>query len=246
MKITKNKIINRILFEDNHLIIINKYGGIKVQPDSNNSPSHSSSHSSSSSIYTLIKEYIKITKNKQGNIYLGLVHRIDRLTSGVLILSKTSKSSSRLFNLFTNKIIIKKYIALINGNIFKNGKCEDYISDSTNPVKIISSNEYLLNNNNDNQYKIAKLSYEPIYHFTFRNNPCTVLEIQLETGRKHQIRCQLNKLGYSILGDNKYCQQPSYNSFGFIGLHSHEMTFPHPTKLNQVSSFPTIFSTIFY
>lgn len=235
-----------IIYEDNHLLVINKYGGIKVQPDKNINILFNLQNNLNNNLYNQIKDYIKRKKEKEGNVYLGIIHRLDLLTSGIIIFGKTSKSSSRLFNSFLKKEVHKVYISLVYGHINKGGICKDYINDTINPVKIISSKEYELQPYNLSQFKFAQLSYQPLYHFNFQNNPCTVLEIKLETGRKHQIRCQLNKLGHSILGDNKYCHNPTFNPHGFIGLHSYEIIFPHPTKKNNVSYYYIIFNFINY
>jgi 23S rRNA pseudouridine1911/1915/1917 synthase len=238
----------RIVFEDNHLLVLNKRGGELVQPAKANQMT-TTPLLSSLSLHSQLKEYLRIKYSKPGNVYLGLVHRLDRLTSGLLVFAKTSKAAARLCRFFVQKDIRKNYLALVHGKVLRGGLCESYIDDSLNPVKVLPFSSHAT----ASDYKYASLTYTPLEQFySSDSNICTALAIELETGRKHQIRAQMSAIGHPILGDTKYrakswLPSPGYSrshnphtltplDLRFIGLHSYELSFPHPTTHQPVRS----------
>ena len=205
----------QVIFEDNHLIVINKRPGDIVQGDK----------TGDMPLSEVVKLYLKEKYNKPGEAYLGVVHRLDRPTSGIVVFSKTSKALSRLNKAFANRDTHKVYWAIVK-NIPK--------SDSARLV------HYLKRNTKQNKSyahikpvedsKEAVLSYQRIqsldnYH---------VLEITLETGRHHQIRSQLSAIGCPIKGDLKYGFDRS-NKDASIHLHSKKLTITHPVRKEDIS-----------
>ena len=204
-----------ILYEDNHIIIVNKPPKIPVQKDK----------SGDESLTDIAKKYIKQTYNKPGNVYLGLPHRIDRPVSGIVILSKTSKSLSRMNELFRNKKINKSYWAIVEKEI--------------NPTQGVLIN-YLKKNQKKNKSFVGKknqkefLKAELKYFFLKKLNNYFLYEITLITGRHHQIRAQLSHQGSSIKGDIKYNAKRT-NKDGSINLHARKIEFIHPIQKTTIS-----------
>lgn len=204
---------SQILYEDNHLLIINKKVGQLVQGDK----------TGDESLLESIKNFIKVRDNKPGNVFLGLVHRIDRPTSGLVIYAKTSKALTRLTQMVKNREIKKTYWAVV---------AKEMIAPSQRLVHYLKKNE---KNNKAIVYprptdgaKEAILTYQTIKAL----DNYLLLEIDLETGRHHQIRTQLSKIGASIKGDLKY-GSPRSNPDGGIHLHARRLEFIHPvTKEN--------------
>lgn len=204
---------SQILYEDNHLLIINKKVGQLVQGDK----------TGDESLLESIKNFIKVRDNKPGNVFLGLVHRIDRPTSGLVIYAKTSKALTRLTQMVKNREIKKTYWAVV---------AKEMIAPSQRLVHYLKKNE---KNNKAIVYprptdgaKEAILTYQTIKAL----DNYLLLEIDLETGRHHQIRAQLSKIGASIKGDLKY-GSPRSNPDGGIHLHARRLEFIHPvTKEN--------------
>jgi len=199
-----------IIYEDNHLIVINKPVGILVQGDSTGDEPLSET----------VKLYIKKKYNKPGNVYLGVVHRLDRPTSGVLVFSKTSKALSRLNKQFSERETKKTYWAVVeNMPSQKEAKLIHHLKRNHKqnksyayPKPIPDSKKAVLN------YKLIKSLNN--YH---------LLEIDLETGRHHQIRAQLSDIGCTIKGDLKYGAKRS-NPNGGIHLHAKTLQLNHPVK----------------
>ena len=201
---------SNIIFEDNHLIIVNKPAGILVQGDK----------TGDKSLIDLVKEYLKIEYSKKGNVFLGLVNRIDRPTSGIVILSKTSKALSRMNSLIKNRKIKKFYWAIISKSFPKNeGILNGWFRKNSKLNK-----SYVYDNKVSNS-KLGSLKYNRIKDF----KKYSLFEIDLETGRHHQIRSQFSKLGYPIVGDLKYGAKRSLKD-GSIYLHSRRVIFEHPIK----------------
>ena len=204
---------DQIVFEDNHLLVINKRAGQLVQGDK----------TGDLSLLDLLKNFIKKRDQKPGNVFLGLVHRIDRPTSGLVIYAKTSKALSRLTQMVKNREIKKTYWAVVP-------KVE--IPKSQRLIHYLQKNE---KNNKSTVFpkategaKEAILNYEIIK--TLDN--FQLLEVDLETGRHHQIRAQLSKIGVPIKGDLKYGSARS-NPDGGIHLHARQLELVHPvTKEN--------------
>lgn len=200
---------NNIIYEDNHIIVVNKPINIPVQEDD----------SKDIDLLTLIKNYLKVKYNKPGNVYLGLVHRLDRPVGGIMIFAKTSKAASRLSDQIRTNKIKKTYYAVVHGKINDNGHFEDYLYKDTK-----TNTSYVTNKNKG---KIAILDYELI---DFKDN-FSLVKINLVTGRSHQIRVQFSSRGYPLVGDQRYNKKPikSIN----IALFARELTFIHPTTKEE-------------
>jgi len=207
--------ISDILFEDNHLIIVNKPCGILVQGDK----------TGDTPLLDIIKEYIKVKYSKQGNVFLGLVNRIDRPTSGIVIFAKTSKALSRM-NEKLKKREIKKLYWLIISNTFESreGKLEGWFKKDS------KKNKSFFNQEKQTNSKYGCLTYKKIQTL---EKYCKI-EVDLITGRHHQIRCNFSNIGYPILGDLKYGSKRSTKDGG-IYLHSRKVTFIHPVSKKEIS-----------
>lgn len=204
----------QVLYEDNHIIIINKRVGDIVQGD----------QTGDKPLSDVVKEFIKDKYKKPGNVFLGVVHRLDRPTSGLVIFAKTSKALERLNKMLREKQIDKTYWAIVKN---KPQKEQDTL------------NHYLKKNPKNNKSTVFKKeikdSKKAILHYKVINelNNYFLLEIDLETGRHHQIRCQLSKIGCPIKGDLKYGFDRS-NQGGGIHLHAREIRFTHPVTKNEI------------
>ena len=207
-------LIKRVIFEDNHIIIINKIPGELVQSDKTGDTSLSDS----------IKNYLKIKNNKPGSAYLGLVHRLDRPTSGVLVFAKTSKALARLNNQFKLRLTKKIYWALVDKKIPKN-----YTSLSNWMTRNRKKNKSKAHINKVPKSKFAQLNLKRIKEF----KKYCLLEIELLSGRHHQIRAQLSSIGFPIQGDIKY-GSPKANKDKSISLHSKSLSFTHPVSKKKL------------
>ena len=198
-----------INYEDNHLLVVEKPINIIVQED----------NTKDKDLLTILKEYIKEKYNKPGNVYLGLVHRLDRPVGGIMVFAKTSKAAGRLSEQIRNKTFKKTYNAIVMGNINQSGKLEDYLlkDEKKNIVKV------------DKSGKLAILYYKKL---SYKDN-MSLVEINLETGRSHQIRVQMSNYGYPLFGDQKYNKKASVGEQ--IALFAKKIEFIHPvTKENLV------------
>ena len=210
----------KILFEDNHLIIVNKNPGDLTQGDI----------TGDITLGDKIKSYLKKKYNKPGNVFLGITHRLDRPTSGVIIFTKTSKSLKRLNEMFKDNEIKKTYWAVVK---------------SITKKKSDKLENYLIKNQKQNKSYVAKVSNTKskkailFYKVIFELQKFSLLSIKLETGRHHQIRTQLSYVGFPIKGDLKY-GYPRSNNDGSIHLHSRKVSFIHPvTKKNiEITAIP--------
>lgn len=205
----------RILYEDNHLIIINKKCGELVQGDK----------TGDRTLIDDVKQYLKVTYNKPGNVYLGVPHRLDRPTSGIVMYAKTEKALIRLNEMFKGSGVKKIYWAIVdNKPKKKEGLLVHYI------VRDTERNESIAYPVEKNGGKLAKLSYT-LLSSSDRYN---LLQIELLTGRHHQIRAQLKAIGLHIKGDLKYGASRS-NSDGGISLHARSITFIHPVRKEEIT-----------
>ena len=203
-----------ILFEDNHLLITNKRPGELSQLDK----------TGDNSVLEKYKLYLKKKHNKKGNVFLGLVNRLDRPTSGVLILAKTSKALSGINKMLVERKILKKYIAVVEKKpIRKKNTLINFLKKNQKQNK-----SYIVD-------ETTKDSKKAILHYTTLKelDNYSLLEISLETGRHHQIRVQLSNIGCSIKGDLKYGSKRS-NSDKSICLHANEISFIHPVSKNEI------------
>jgi 23S rRNA pseudouridine1911/1915/1917 synthase len=218
-KIISNKNNLQILHEDNHLIVVNKRVGDIVQGDK----------TGDKPLSEIVKEYIKDKYNKPGEVFLGVVHRLDRPTTGIVVFARTSKALTRMNELFSNRETQKTYWAVVKN---KPAKKEDKL------VHYIKRNE---KNNTSKAHlkevpdsKVASLEYKIIKEL----DNYFGLEILLHTGRHHQIRAQLSAIGSPIKGDLKYGFDRS-NPDGGIHLHARKLVFIHPvTKENIIIVAP--------
>lgn len=209
-KTHSNKHNLEVLYEDNHIIIVNKRPGDIVQGDK----------TGDKPLSEVVKSYLKDKYNKPGNVYLGVVHRLDRPTSGVVLFSKTSKALPRLNKLFQNKEAKKTYWAVVK---------ERPPGDSDKLVHFLKRNPK--QNKSYAHIKEVPGSKKAIlkYRLLKELDNYYLLEIDLETGRHHQIRSQLSALGCPIKGDLKYGFDRS-NKDASIHLHARELNFEHPVK----------------
>jgi|TARA_R110002167_G_scaffold341_8_gene1621 23S rRNA pseudouridine1911/1915/1917 synthase len=200
----------QVLFEDNHLIVINKRPGDIVQGDKTGDEPLSDT----------VKSYLKKKYNKPGNVYLGVVHRLDRPTSGIVVFAKTSKALPRLNKMFAEKDAKKTYWAVVKNRPNEPEKrLVHWMKRNT------KQNKSYANNKEVNESKQAILSYKLIKKL----DNYYLLEIDLETGRHHQIRSQLTAIGCPIKGDLKYGFNRS-NENGSIHLHARKLKLMHPVK----------------
>ena len=204
----------QILYEDNHILIINKNVGQLVQGDK----------TGDKSLLELLKSCIKERDQKPGNVFLGLVHRIDRPTSGLVIYAKTSKALSRLTQMVKNREIKKTYWAIVPKEIIPQSQTLTHYLKKNE-----KNNKAIVYNGETNGAKKAILNYQIIK--TLDNY--MLLEIDLQTGRHHQIRAQLSKIGVPIKGDLKY-GAPRSNPDGGISLHARSLEFIHPVSKEQI------------
>ena len=163
----------KVIYEDNHIIVVEKTPNIPSQADK----------TGDIDMLTIVKDYIKEKYNKPGNVYLGLVHRLDRPVGGIMVFAKTSKAASRLSNQVREKVFKKKYLAVVDGKIEKQkGTLEDYLykDERNNISKVV--------NEDKKNAKSAKLDYEVLKYNEVKN--LSLVEINLHTGRHHQIRVQ--------------------------------------------------------
>ena len=205
----------QVLFEDNHIIVINKRAGDIVQGD----------RTGDKPLSDVVKEFIKEKYNKPGNVYLGVTHRLDRPTTGIVVFAKTSKALTRLNKMFNQKEISKTYWAIVKN------KPQEIQATLINWLK-----KNPKNNKSTAYNKEIKDSKKAILHYELRKSLDNyhLLEINLETGRHHQIRCQLANIGSPIKGDLKYGFDRS-NKDASIHLHSRMIEFVHPVSKEQIS-----------
>ncbi|WP_284141404.1 MULTISPECIES: RluA family pseudouridine synthase [unclassified Virgibacillus] len=199
-----------ILYEDNHLLIVHKPMNIPVQGD----------HSRDLDLLSILKQDLKLRYQKPGNVYLGLVHRLDRPVSGVITFAKTSKAAARLSRMLQRHEMERKYLAIVRGTPVKQkGELEHFLwkNKQKNIVYVVEPTR--------KGAKKARLSYEVLG----RKAGMSLVSVQLHTGRSHQIRVQLAANGTPIYGDQKYGQtvnQPGQQ----LALFAHTLSFPHPVR----------------
>jgi len=205
----------QILFEDNHLLVINKPPGVLAQGD----------NTKDLSVLDIVKNIIKIRDKKPGKVYLGLVHRLDRPTSGVMVLAKTSKALSRLNKQFAEKTTSKTYWAIVSGTA----------TDTPTRVSHFLIRKQAQNKSYAHRKEVPNSKFSELIYTKKRDlDRYTLLEIELLTGRHHQIRAQLSAEGLIIKGDLKYgAKRP--NKDGSIHLHARKLTIIHPTLKKPIS-----------
>ena len=205
----------KVIYEDNHIIVVEKTPNIPSQSDK----------TGDIDMLTIVKDYIKEKYKKPGNVYLGLVHRLDRPVGGIMIFAKTSKAASRLSNEVREKVFKKKYLAVVDGKFEnKEGILEDYLykDERNNISKVV--------NKDKKNSKLAKLDYKVFKYNEIKN--LSLVEINLHTGRHHQIRVQLSNFGHSIFGDQKYGTRGKGKQ---IALWAYELTVEHPITKEKMT-----------
>ena len=214
IKETKNYTTVEILYEDNHIIAVNKQVGEIVQADK----------TGDHTLMDDVKQYIKVKYNKPGDVFLGVVHRIDRPVSGVVLFARTSKALSRLNTMFAEKRVKKIYWAIVQNRPEQlEAELRHFIGKNE------EKNRALVSVSQRTGYKEAILSYKLISSTEHLN----LLEVELKTGRHHQIRAQLSRIGCPIRGDLKYGAKRS-NESGGINLHSRKVEFEHPVTHEMI------------
>ncbi|MDX5321523.1 MAG: RluA family pseudouridine synthase [Bacteroidota bacterium] len=207
---------SQIVFEDNHLIGINKRAGQLVQPDND---------FTEESLEDFVKEYVRVKYKKPGEAFLGVMHRLDRPVSGLCLFARTSKALERMNKLFSSREVKKTYFALVHGKPKElEATLVHFLFKDTE--KNIS---HAYNNNKRGNGVRAELSYRVVR----QNGGYTLLEVRPVTGRPHQIRVQLSKIGHPIVGDVKYGSD-KVNPDRSICLHAHSLEFIHPVKKEPI------------
>jgi 23S rRNA pseudouridine1911/1915/1917 synthase len=198
-----------ILYEDNHILVCEKPRGILSQADG----------SDKEDMLSILKNYTKEKYNKPGNVYLGLVHRLDINTKRVMVFAKTSKTASRLSSSVSSHEFQKRYKAIVEGT---------FLDSNTHILKhYIYKDEKQKKSYIRNEGQEAILEYRPISSYKIHNFDVTEVDILLHTGRFHQIRCQMSAIGHPLYGDKKYGSKNQVNPLDFP-LCAYSVSFPHP------------------
>lgn len=198
-----------IIYEDNHLLVVNKPAGQLVQGD----------QTGRATLLEEARRWLKETYNKPGNVFLGLVHRLDRPASGVVVLARTSKAASRLSEEMRSRRPRKTYWAQVEGEIPPQGQFIDHLERDEFCSRVVAAPAG----------KEARLNYKRL---SFAAG-VSLVEIALETGRHHQIRVQFSHRGFPILGDRRYGSRRSFGEDA-IALHAREMIIRHPTRQDEM------------
>ena len=202
-----------VLYEDNHIIVVIKPYNVLSQGDS----------TGDTSIMDMVKSYIKEKYHKPGNVYLGLVHRLDRPVGGIMVFARSSKAAARLTKAFNEHKITKKYLAIVHG------KMEMDKSTLVDKIEKTSDGNSIISNNG----KEAILDYEVLDYN--KEDDCSLVSISLKTGRHHQIRVQFSSRGHYLLGDQRYGVLDNTQ----IALFSYYLSFEHPVT-HEVMEFKVL------
>ena len=201
----------KVVFEDNRILVVEKPQGMLTQSDI----------SESEDLLTILKKYIKEKYNKPGNVYLGLVHRLDRETGGVMVFARTSKSAASLSRQIRERSFKKNYLAVLEGTIDdKKGELRDFVLKDSNKNLVSIVDKETLN------AQEAILEYEVLSE----KEDLTLVKINLKTGRSHQIRVQFSNRGNPVLGDGKYGSLSKKE----MALWSYKIAFNHPSLKKEV------------
>ncbi len=205
-----------VLYEDNHLLVVDKPAGLPTMGVKDNQPS----------VLSVARDYIKRKYGKPGNVYLGIVSRLDAPVTGVLVIARTSKAASRLTEAFRTRGVEKSYLALVEGHLSTSeGRLEHFLRKDERHRRVHTTSEHA------EGAQRATLNYQVLGEL----EATTLLRVVLETGRKHQIRVQLSKVGHPIVGDRKYgAERPFANG---IALHSHRLRLEHPVGKRPLEVF---------
>lgn len=209
------KINLKVLYEDNHIIVVEKPVNIPSQGDK----------TEDLDMLTIIKEYLRVKYNKPGNVYLGLIHRLDRPVGGVMVFAKTSKAASRLSEQVREKIFKKKYLVIVDGNLEREkGIFQDYLlkNERANISKVVKEGT--------KNSKFAELDYEVLKYD--KENNISLVKVNLHTGRHHQIRVQFASRNHAIYGDQKYGSRGQRQQ---ICLWAYSLTIKHPISKDEMN-----------
>lgn len=198
----------KIYYQDNHLLVVHKPENMPVQEDKSGDPD----------LLNLLRNYIKQAYDKPGNVFLGLVHRLDRPVHGVMVFARTSKAAARLSEQFRKRTVVKKYLAVVEGNAEIECRLEHKLE------KDRENNRVAVYDKNSDKGKSAILHYR----WLEKKGAYSLIEVEPETGRPHQIRVQLAAAGLTIWGDYKYGIKQ--NEGRRIALLSYRLEFDHPTR----------------
>lgn len=201
-----------VLFLDNHLLVVVKPAGMLAQED----------RTGDDDLLSWGKAYLKEKFGKPGNVFLGLVHRLDRPVSGVMVLARTSKAAARLSEQFRQRSPAKQYLALVEGRPPREGRLEDYLVKQDQKVRVADSGEP------------GALKAVLTYRVIETHGGLSLLEVDLETGRPHQIRVQLAHAGFPIVGDLRYGAKRELDGRNIV-LHCHRLEIEHPTKKERMA-----------
>jgi 23S rRNA pseudouridine1911/1915/1917 synthase len=202
----------RVIYEDNHLLVIDKPANQLSQGD----------HTGDPDVLSLCKMYLKKKYNKPGNVFLGLVHRLDRPVSGVMVMARTSKAASRLSEQVRQRVFDKLYYAVVEGQTPETGKLVHHLAKNN------KTNKTEVHNKAKGFTKKAELKFRTLKQI----NKMSLVEVELITGRPHQIRAQFSREGFPLWGDVKYGGTKHNETFG---LRSVELSIIHPTKKEEMT-----------
>lgn len=205
-----------VLYLDNHLLVVNKPAGLPIQED----------ESGDRDLLTIGKAFLKKEFDKPGDVFLGLVHRLDRPVSGVVVFARTSKAASRLSAQFRERTPDKRYIALVEGRLTGEGTEVDYLLKKGRIVERVKPGHP--------RGQRAEMNWKALATDKSRLGILSLVEVELLTGRSHQIRVQLSGMGFPILGDLKYRATRPFDGRN-MALHAHRITIEHPTKREKMT-----------
>jgi len=208
-----------ILFEDNHILVCIKSPGILSQPNGKDLPD----------MLSLLKNYIKNKYNKPGDVYLGLVHRLDTNVGGVMVFAKTSKAAARLSEAIRNHDFVKEYYAVLNADLplnYAENLTDFLVKNEIDKIGYITEDE--------EQGKEASLDYKVIDKINRNGRILSFVSIRLNSGRFHQIRLQFSSRGWPLHGDRKYGGDLCKNQ-NELGLYAYRLSFPHPITKEIIS-----------
>ena len=203
------KVMNKlnVLYEDNHIIVVEKPINVLSQGDSTNDLD----------LLSMVKEYVKVKYNKPGNVYIGLVHRLDRPVGGIMVFARTSKAASRLSEQVQKHVFSKKYLAIVRGKVDDSGEFVDKLEKLNDGRSVVSKNG-----------KESVLNYKLLQYNKDKN--MSLVEVNLKTGRHHQIRVQFASRGFSLCGDQRYGVQDKTQ----IALYAYSLSFIHPVTKEKM------------
>ena len=196
-----------VLYCDNHLLVIHKPAGLLAQAD----------ETGDLDVLVWGKKYLARKFNKTGNVFLGLVHRLDRPVSGVMVLARTSKAAARLTDQFKKRTVEKRYLAVVEGSLKDSGSFNDHLLKDGRKVRVVPSSHP--------KGKHARLSWKALD----TGAKTTLVDVELETGRPHQIRIQFASRGHALVGDLRYDAETIFDGRN-LALHSYVLGIEHPTQ----------------